>query len=158
MRRRGSGGGGGDGEAHVTINVQEETVRSRGMGSRATTAAAAAAAAASGGPGGTPLDALLKEPGAGKHAEVLRYLKKTLDEERREFSRLQQDVFDSLTEHEVSGRVYEGVMVWTVSRLPMESLLYIHARARLLIITNINVRPSFVNHSTTSHHPHHPIR
>lgn len=95
MRRRGSGGNEAA-EQHVTINVPEETVRSRGMGSRATTAAAAA------GPGGTPLDALLKEPGAQKHAEVLRYLKKTLDEERRDFSRLQQDVFDSLTEHEVS--------------------------------------------------------
>jgi hypothetical protein len=53
------------------------------------------------GGGAAPLETLLNDAGAGKHVDVLRHLKKTLDEEKHEFSKLQQDVFDSLTEHEV---------------------------------------------------------
>lgn len=69
------------------------------------------------GVGSAPLETLLQEAGAGKHAEVLRYLKKTLDDEKSEFSRLQQDVFDSLTEHEVC--IY---VVYGLERLPYLAL------------------------------------
>lgn len=94
MRRRG-GGGGAPIEHHVSVNIQDATVRTRGGPNSGAGAGAGISV------GSAPLETLLQEAGAGKHAEVLRYLKKTLDDEKSEFSRLQQDVFDSLTEHEV---------------------------------------------------------
>lgn len=46
-------------------------------------------------------DLLSSQPSMAKHAEVLKKLSKTLDEERKDFSKLEQQVWDSLTEHEI---------------------------------------------------------